>query len=140
MVVENREPYYFIIIYKCKDVPLSLFSYQMLASTFDFDERSSYYKAYDPSSHHPIGNSMDRTFLYLFGATNLIFCSYGGAVRFHSAFFIDRALIAAGKKRVAESSDSGSDSDRSPAKKVNVGSFIFQFCQDFVLMISFSPF
>ncbi len=36
IVVENREPYYFIIICKCKEVPLSLFSYQMLASTFDY--------------------------------------------------------------------------------------------------------
>ncbi len=27
IVVENREPYYFIIIYKCKEVPLCLFSY-----------------------------------------------------------------------------------------------------------------
>ncbi len=35
IVVENREPYYFIIIYKYKEV----FSYQMLASTFDSDER-----------------------------------------------------------------------------------------------------
>ncbi len=35
-VVKNREPHYFIIICKCKDVPLSLFSYQMLASTFDY--------------------------------------------------------------------------------------------------------
>ncbi len=49
--VENREPYYFIIIYKCKKVPLSLFSYQMLASTFDFDEWSSYYKVYDYRSN-----------------------------------------------------------------------------------------
>ncbi len=47
ITVENREPYYFIIIYKCKEVPLSLLSYQMLASTFDSDERSSYYKVYD---------------------------------------------------------------------------------------------
>ncbi len=46
IVVKNRELCYFIIIYKCKDVPLSLFSYQMLASTFDSDERSSYYKVY----------------------------------------------------------------------------------------------
>ncbi len=46
IVVENREPYYFIIIYKCKAVPFSLFSYQMLASTFDSDERSGYYKVY----------------------------------------------------------------------------------------------
>ncbi len=45
-VVENREPYYFIIIYKYKLVPASIFSYQMLASTFDSDERSSYYKVY----------------------------------------------------------------------------------------------
>ncbi len=37
IVVENREPYYFfIIICKCKEVPLSLFSYRMLASTFDY--------------------------------------------------------------------------------------------------------
>ncbi len=50
IVVENREPYYFIIIYKCKELPLSLFSYQMMASTFDSDERSSYYKVYDLSS------------------------------------------------------------------------------------------
>ncbi len=35
-VVENREPYYFIIICKCKEVPLSLFSYQILASSFDY--------------------------------------------------------------------------------------------------------
>ncbi len=46
IAVENREPYYFTIIYKCKEVPLYLFSYQMLASTFDSDERSSYYKVY----------------------------------------------------------------------------------------------
>ncbi len=46
IVVENIEPYYFIIIYKCKEVPLSLFSYQMLASTFDSNEWSSYYKVY----------------------------------------------------------------------------------------------
>ncbi len=47
IVVTNGEPYYFIIIYKCKEFPLSLFSYQMLASTFDSDERSSYYKVCD---------------------------------------------------------------------------------------------
>ncbi len=47
IVVENREPYYFIIIYKCKEVPLSLFSYPMLASTFDSDEWSSYYEVCD---------------------------------------------------------------------------------------------
>ncbi len=29
IVVKNKEPHYFIIIYKCKEVPLSLFSYQM---------------------------------------------------------------------------------------------------------------
>ncbi len=46
IVVEKREPYYFIIIYKCKEVPLSLFSYQMLASDFDSDEQFSYYKIY----------------------------------------------------------------------------------------------
>ncbi len=43
IVVENREPYYFIIIYKHEEVPLFLFSYQMLDSTFDSYERSSYY-------------------------------------------------------------------------------------------------
>ncbi len=32
IVLENREPY-FIIICKCKEVALSIFSYQMLAST-----------------------------------------------------------------------------------------------------------
>ncbi len=47
IVVENNEPYYFIIIYKCKQGPLSLFSYQMLASILTMDERSSYYKVYD---------------------------------------------------------------------------------------------
>ncbi len=41
IVVENREPYYFIIICKCKKVPPSLFSYHMLASTSDYDERYS---------------------------------------------------------------------------------------------------
>ncbi len=46
IIVKNREPYYFNIIYKCKEVPLSLFSYQMLASTFDSDEWSSYCKVY----------------------------------------------------------------------------------------------
>ncbi len=35
IVVENREPYYFIIICKCKEVSLFLFSYLILASTFD---------------------------------------------------------------------------------------------------------
>ncbi len=44
IVVENREPYYFITICKCKQGPLSLFSYQMLASIPSTDERSSYYK------------------------------------------------------------------------------------------------
>ncbi len=47
IVVENGEPYYFIIIYKFKEVPFSLFSYQMLASIFDSDEWSSYCKVYD---------------------------------------------------------------------------------------------
>ncbi len=40
IVVENIEPYYFTIISKCKEVPFSLFSYQMLASTFDSNEWS----------------------------------------------------------------------------------------------------
>ncbi len=47
IVIENREPYCFINIYKYKEVPLSLFSYQMLVSTFDSDERSSYYMVFD---------------------------------------------------------------------------------------------
>ncbi len=42
IVVENREPYYFIIICKCKQVPLCLFSYKMLASTLTTDDRSIY--------------------------------------------------------------------------------------------------
>ncbi len=36
IVIENREHYYIIIICKCKEVPLYLFSYQMLVSTFDY--------------------------------------------------------------------------------------------------------
>ncbi len=47
IVVENREPYYFLIICNCKDVPLSLFFYQILASTLTRDEWSVYYKVYD---------------------------------------------------------------------------------------------
>ncbi len=50
IVVQNRDPCYFIIIYKCTEVPLSLLSYQMLASTFDSDERPSYYKVYEVST------------------------------------------------------------------------------------------
>ncbi len=46
-VLENREPYYFITICRCKQGPLSLFSYQMLASILTIDKRSSYYKVYD---------------------------------------------------------------------------------------------
>ncbi len=46
IAVENREPYYFIIICKCNEVPLSLFSYQMLASILITDEPSIYYKVY----------------------------------------------------------------------------------------------
>ncbi len=44
--VENRESYHFIIICKCKEVPLSLLSYQMLASTLTTDEWPIYYKVY----------------------------------------------------------------------------------------------
>ncbi len=43
IVVENREPYYFVIIGKCKQGPLRLFSYQMLASTLTMDDRSISY-------------------------------------------------------------------------------------------------
>ncbi len=46
IMVENREPYYFITICKCKQGTLSLFSYQMLASILTMDEQSSYYKVY----------------------------------------------------------------------------------------------
>ncbi len=51
IVAENRELYYciIIIISKCKDVPLSLFSYQMLASTLTMDEWSIYSKVFDRS-------------------------------------------------------------------------------------------
>ncbi len=51
IVVENREPYYFIIICKCKEAPSSLFSYQMLVSTLTTDERPIYYKVY---GSHPL--------------------------------------------------------------------------------------
>ncbi len=46
IVVENREPYNFITICKCKQGPLSLFSYHMLALILTMDEQSSYYKVY----------------------------------------------------------------------------------------------
>ncbi len=46
IVIENREPHYFIIIFKYEGVLLFLFSYQMLASIFDSRKRSSYYKVY----------------------------------------------------------------------------------------------
>ncbi len=58
IVVENREPNYFIIIFKCKQVPLSFFSYQMLASTFDYHELSSYYKVY---AHLPCSHNLPKT-------------------------------------------------------------------------------
>ncbi len=41
IVVENREPYYFVTICKCKQ-SLFLFSYQILALILTMDERSSY--------------------------------------------------------------------------------------------------
>ncbi len=47
ILVENREPYYFTIICKFKEVPLSLFSYQMLASTLTMDEWYIHYRVYD---------------------------------------------------------------------------------------------
>ncbi len=46
IVAENVEPYYFITTYKCKQGPLSLLSYQMLASILTMDEQSSYSKVY----------------------------------------------------------------------------------------------
>ncbi len=54
IVVENREPYYFITICKCKQDPLYLFSYQTLASILTMNERSSYYKVYDGNTHTPL--------------------------------------------------------------------------------------
>ncbi len=45
-VLENREPYSFIIICKCKEGPSSLFSYEMLVSILTMDEQSSYYEVY----------------------------------------------------------------------------------------------
>ncbi len=36
IVLKNGEPYRFIIIFKCKQVLLSLFSYHMLASTYNY--------------------------------------------------------------------------------------------------------
>ncbi len=50
ILVENREPYYFITICKCKEDPLSLFSYQMQASILTMDEQSSNYTVYDLKS------------------------------------------------------------------------------------------
>ncbi len=50
IVVENRE-LYFIIICKCEEVLLSLFSYHMLASTLITNELSIYYKVYDGRPH-----------------------------------------------------------------------------------------
>ncbi len=47
IAVQNRGPYYFIIICRCKEVLLSLFSYQMLASTLTVDEQSIYHKVYE---------------------------------------------------------------------------------------------
>ncbi len=46
IVIGNREPYYFIIICKCKEVPLCLFYNQMLASTVTMNKGSIYYKVY----------------------------------------------------------------------------------------------
>ncbi len=46
IVVENKERYYFITNCICKEGPLSLFSYRMLASILTMDEWSSYYKVY----------------------------------------------------------------------------------------------
>ncbi len=60
IVVENREPYYFIfIICKCKEVPLSLFSYQMMASTPTRDKQSIYYKVYVISKSF-LDHSLDK--------------------------------------------------------------------------------
>ncbi len=59
IVVENGEPFYFIIIYKCKEVPLSLFSYEMLASTLTTDERSIYCTVYDKNPSPNTNNSLN---------------------------------------------------------------------------------
>ncbi len=45
IVVENKEPYYFLIS-KYKQVPSCLFFYQMLASNLTIDEWPVYYKVY----------------------------------------------------------------------------------------------
>ncbi len=55
IVVENREPYYFITICRCKQGRVSLFSYQMLASILTVDEQSSYYKVYGFCSKRQCG-------------------------------------------------------------------------------------
>ncbi len=49
IVVENRESYYFIIFCKCKEVPLSLFSYQIWLQLLTTDKQSSYYKVHGGS-------------------------------------------------------------------------------------------
>ncbi len=56
IVVENREPYYFIAICKRKYGPLSLLSYQMLASILIMDEQSSYYKVYARNTPRNFGS------------------------------------------------------------------------------------
>ncbi len=52
VVLKNREPYYFITIYKCKQGPLFLFFYQMLASILTMDEWSNYYKVCGKDTNH----------------------------------------------------------------------------------------
>ncbi len=54
IVVENRESYYFIIICKYKEVPLSLFLMKCWLQLLTTDERSSYYKVYASDSTVPL--------------------------------------------------------------------------------------
>ncbi len=78
IVVENRKHYY-IIFYKCKEVPLSVFSYQMLASTFDFDKRSSYYvttRSMCTSQFHHLNDTMMQPAILLSLSISLLALAY----------------------------------------------------------------
>ncbi len=46
IVIENREPYHFTIICKCKEVPCPYFLIRCWLQLLTTDERSSYYKIY----------------------------------------------------------------------------------------------
>ncbi len=47
IVVENREPYRFIILFKCKRVPFPCFLIRRWLQLLTTDERSTYYKVYE---------------------------------------------------------------------------------------------